>query len=84
MQEFRAHEPDAARWQSELIKLQSELARDRPRTAAPVMDPVDRRRPRGSSKFLLVLAALALILAVLFGPGILGSILDRWDQISNG
>jgi hypothetical protein len=38
-----------------------------------------RHRQRRAPKLLLALVALAVILAVLFVPGILGSILDRWD-----
>jgi hypothetical protein len=81
MSEFRTHEPDAAQWQAELVKLQSELARERPRAVAPNSgpDPVSRQRPRRAGKLVLGLVALAVILVVLFGPGILGSILDRWD-----
>jgi hypothetical protein len=79
MSEFRTHEPDSAQWQAELVKLQSELARERPRIVARPPEPVARRRPRRAPKLLLALVALAVILALLFGPGILGSILDRWD-----
>ncbi len=79
MSEFRTHEPNTAQWQAELAKLQSEVARERPRTIAPPPDPLPRPRPRRASKLLLALVALAVIVAVLFGPGILGSILDRWD-----
>lgn len=79
MSEFRTHKPDTAQWQAELVKLQSELARERPRALTPPPDPISRQRPRRAPKLLLALLALAVILAVLFGPGILGSILDRWD-----
>ena len=76
MPEFRAHEPDTAQLQAELVKLQLEVAREGPRALGPSPDPLPGRR---ASKLLLALVALAVILAVLFGPGILGSILDRWD-----
>ncbi len=79
MSEFRASEPTTAQWQAELVKLQSEVARERPRAAAPPPDPLPRHRRRRAPKLLLALVALAVILAVLFVPGILGSILDRWD-----
>lgn len=79
MSEFRNHEPDSAQWQAELVKLQSELARERPRAETPPTEPISRRPSRRAPKLLLALVALAVILAVLFGPGILGSILDRWD-----
>lgn len=79
MSELTTHEPNTAQWQAELIKLQSELARERPRGAAPAPAPVSRQRPRRASKLLLALVAVAVIVAVLFGPGIIGSILDRWD-----
>ena len=83
MSEFRASEPSTAQWQAELVKLQSEVARERPRAVAPSPDPLPRQRPRRAPKLLLALVALAVILAVLFGPGILGSILDRWDYASS-
>jgi hypothetical protein len=83
MSEFSTHEPTAAQWQTELVRLQSELARERPRArdagdgvACHQETPPRRRR---SSKLVLMLVALAVILAVLFGPGMLGSILDRID-----
>ena len=79
MSEFRTSEPTTAQWQAELVKLQSEVARERPRAAAPPPDPLPRHRRRRAPKLLLALVALAVILAVLFVPGILGSILDRWD-----
>ena len=79
MSQFRAQEPDSARWHTELVKLQSEVARERPREIVPSPDPIPRRRPARGSKLLLALVAVAVILAVLFGPGIFGSILDRWD-----
>ncbi len=79
MSEFRTSEPTTAQWQAELVKLQSEVARERPRAAAPPPDPLPRHRRRRAPKRLLALVALAVILAVLFVPGILGSILDRWD-----
>jgi hypothetical protein len=83
MPEFRTTEPNTAQWQAELVKLQSELARERPRAAAAIPDPAPRGRPRRGSKLVLALAALAVIVAVLFGPGILGSILDRLDYTSS-
>ena len=79
MSEFRTHEPNTAQWQAELVKLQSEVARERPRSVAPPPDRLPRKRPRRASKLLLALAAVAVLVAVLFGPGILGSLLDRWD-----
>ena len=79
MSEFRTSEPTTAQWQAELVKLQSEVARERPRPVAPPPDPLPRQRRRRAPKLLLALVALAVILAVLFVPGILGSILDRWD-----
>jgi len=79
MSEFRTSEPTTAQWQAELVKLQSEVARERPRAAAPPPEQSPRHRRRRAPKLLLALVALAVILAVLFLPGILGSILDRWD-----
>ena len=79
MSEFRAHEPDAAQWHAELVKLQSQVARERASEAASTSEPIARQRPRRASRLILALVALAVILAVLFGPGILGGILDRWD-----
>ncbi len=79
MSEFRTSEPTTAQWQAELVKLQSEVARERPRAAAPPPEQSPRHRRRRAPKLLLALVALAVILAVLFVPGILGSILDRWD-----
>jgi len=79
MPEFRTSEPTTAQWQAELVKLQSEVARERPRAVTPPPDPLPRQRRRRAPKLLLALVALAVILAVLFVPGILGSILDRWD-----
>jgi hypothetical protein len=79
MSEFRASEPTTAQWQAELVKLQSEVARERPRAEAPPPEQSPRHRQRRAPKLLLALVALAVILAVLFVPGILGSILDRWD-----
>jgi len=79
MSEFRTYEPSPADWQAELVKLQSELARERLEGVAPSPQPRPHARPRRGSKLLLALVAIAVTLAVLFGPGILGSILDRWD-----
>ena len=83
MSAFRNDEPSPAEWQTELVKLHSEVARERPRGVAPSPQPRPRGRPRRGSKLLLALVAIAVILAVLFGPGILGSILDRWDYASS-
>jgi len=80
MSEFRAHEPDAVQWQAELVKLQSQVARERAGETTLRPDPIARRRPWGVPKLILALVAVAVILAVLFGPGILGGILDRWDH----
>ena len=79
MPEIRTSEPTTAQWQAELIRLQPEVARERPRAAAPPPGPLPRQRRRRVPKLLLALVALAVILAVLFVPWILGSILDRWD-----
>lgn len=80
MSEFRTQEPHSAQWQTELVKLQAQLACERTGDAGrPAPQPPPRARSRRGSKLLLALLALAVILAVLFGPGILGSILDRWD-----
>ncbi len=79
MPEIRTSEPTSAQWQAELVRLQSEVARERPRAAAPPPGQLPRQRRRRAPKLLLALVALAVILAVLFIPGILGSILDRWD-----
>jgi hypothetical protein len=82
MSAFRTTEPNTAQFQAELVKLQSELARERPREAAPPPEPPPARARRGS-RLVLTLVALAVILVVLFGPGLLGSILDRWDYTSS-
>ena len=79
MSKFRAHEPDAVQWHAELVKLQSQVARERASEATLRPEPMPLKRPRRASKWVLALVALAIILAVLFGPGILGGILDRWD-----
>lgn len=80
MSVLRPTEPNTAQFQAELVKLQSELARERPRQPALPEEPPARARRR--SKLVLTLVALAVILIVLFGPGLLGSILDRWDYSS--
>jgi len=79
MSEFRTQEPSTGEFQAELIKLQSELARERPRETVASPEPVARMRPSRGSKLLLALVAFAVIITILFGPGIVGSILDRWD-----
>lgn len=79
MTEFRAQEPTTGQFQAELIRLQSELARERPRQPVPTPHPTAPQRPRRGSKLVLALVALAVILTMLFGPGIVGSLLDRWD-----
>lgn len=79
MSEFRIQEPNSDYLQTELVRLQSELARERPRTPVPPKAQAPREGARRASKLWLVLLALGMILAVLFGPGIVGSILDRWD-----
>lgn len=87
MSELRTHEPTASQWQAELVKLQSALAGEerRPREARRRIAPGDdsRRRPRRGSRLVLALVALAIIVTVLFGPGMLGSILDRIDYTSS-
>ena len=79
MSESRTFEPLTAEWEAELVKIQSELARERPPTPAPPARRSPRPRRRGVSGLVLALVALAIILLVLFGPGIVGSILDRLD-----
>jgi hypothetical protein len=79
MSQFRAQEPDSAHWHAELVKLQSQVAGERAAEATPVPSPVTRPRRGRASKLVLASLALAVILTLLFGPGILGSILDRWD-----
>ena len=79
MSQFRAQEPDSAHWHAELVKLQSQVAGERAAEATPVPSPVTRPRRGRTSKLVLASLALAVILTLLFGPGILGSILDRWD-----
>ena len=63
-----------------LEKIQAEVAREHlpaePREPAPAAVP----KPRRVSRLLLALVALAVILALVLGPGIVGSILDRWDH----
>lgn len=83
MSESRTYEPLTAEWQAELVKIQSELARERPRAPAHAVDQRRRPRRRRAPKLVLALVALAVILAVLFGPGIVGSILDRLDYTSS-
>ncbi|MDX1434061.1 MAG: hypothetical protein R3286_16585 [Gammaproteobacteria bacterium] len=85
-------EPLDGDWQQDLIRVHAEAARERlpergrgplperrreEARAAPVRAS---RRPRG---LLLGLVTLAIILAVLFGPGIVGSVLDRIDYRSS-
>lgn len=77
MSEFHTQEPTTGQFHAELIRLQSELARERPRRDAPAIPVPDRRR--SGSRLWLALIALAAILTLLFGPGIVGSLLDRWD-----
>jgi hypothetical protein len=79
MSQFLAQEPDSSQLHAELVKLQSQVAGERAGEPAPMPDPAPRRRPRRGSKLFLALLALAVILTLLFGPGILGSILDRLD-----
>ena len=79
MSQFRAQEPDSAHWHAELVKLQSHVAGERAAEATPVPSSITRGRRGRTSKLVLALLALAVILTLLFGPGILGSILDRWD-----
>jgi hypothetical protein len=83
MSEFRTQEPSTGQFQAELIKLQSELARERPserpHSTGASVEPVTRRRAGRGSRLLLALVAIAAIITILFGPGIVGSILDRWD-----
>jgi hypothetical protein len=77
MNNFDASEPSPAEWLETLEKVQAEVARDRrlPRLPRPAAD----RKPRRFGKLLVALMALAVILAVVLGPGILGSLLDRLD-----
>jgi len=83
MSQFRAQEPDSAQWHAELVKLQSQVAIERSATPAPAPVPDTRGRRRRASKLVLALVALAVILTLLFVPGILGSILDRWDYAAS-
>ena len=83
MSESRTYEPLTAEWQAELVKIQSELARERRAAPAPAEERRPRPRRRRASRLLLALVALATILAILFGPGIVGSILDRLDYLSS-
>jgi len=83
MSEFRAQEPDSAQWHAELVKLQSQVASERGGAPPPAPEPISAPRRRRASKVVLALVALAVILTLLFGPGILGSILDRWDYAAS-
>ena len=42
MSEFSTREPTAAQWQTELVRLQSELARERPRAGDGVVVSLER------------------------------------------
>lgn len=89
MSDTHLPEPLTGTWQADLVRLHAEAARERlpargSRYPAPERAP--ERAPRGTTRgsrrprgLVMGLVTLAIILTVLFGPGIVGSLLDRLD-----
>ena len=65
--EFPSQEPTTGQWKAELLKIQSDIARDRPAEAPAVADEAPRRRSGRGTKLVLALVAAAIIVALIFG-----------------